>query len=525
MSGCIYDVIKKQNGERFAKSIRNYDNGIFDIPNIARIVKYAGRNAEPLMRYLIGMKNIKIIDNDKKETPFELLYRAGYRAEYADTLEKQNAIRKYFLPGEELCTFDDDERYQDYYIINAVRFDVDRIRREDFPCPRREDDYGTSVMSIQIAKKGGFISIKNRYNHSVENPDNTYGSNPDNIIEGLSASLKRYFNVDFSSALDELPGGYALFDDWIVKYNYEYRNVYFGPDFYVKWNTIYEIDKSCQIMMDYNIFNLHTKSFEKVAGRGDAFAEMFLEEIRDKKLQVRAHKKPNGIMRREIFADGMMLAATENGMITDLRMPKAYIICHGFLSRNKMLRTLEMPNAWCIGDFFLMENQSLQRVVLPQVKQVGDNFMSNNLSVEELRMPVVESVGCEFLARNERLDTLEMPRLQNASAFFLRDNISLRDLDLPMLKSVGDEFLRTNIMLENINLPNLRTAGNSFLENNNSLTVLDLPSLNKAGNCFMFSNERVKKINFPNLHEAGRYFLSSSIWAPNFIAANSVSGR
>ena len=29
MAKSMYDVIKKQNGERFAKAIRNYDNGIF----------------------------------------------------------------------------------------------------------------------------------------------------------------------------------------------------------------------------------------------------------------------------------------------------------------------------------------------------------------------------------------------------------------------------------------------------------------------------------------------------------------
>lgn len=48
----MYDIIKKQNGERFAKAVRNYDNGIFDVPNIDKIVKYAGRDAEPIMQYV-----------------------------------------------------------------------------------------------------------------------------------------------------------------------------------------------------------------------------------------------------------------------------------------------------------------------------------------------------------------------------------------------------------------------------------------------------------------------------------------
>ncbi|MBR6411679.1 MAG: hypothetical protein IKS41_00770 [Alphaproteobacteria bacterium] len=48
----VFEQIKKQNGERFAKAIRGYDNGIFDIPGIVDIVKYAGHEAEPIMEYL-----------------------------------------------------------------------------------------------------------------------------------------------------------------------------------------------------------------------------------------------------------------------------------------------------------------------------------------------------------------------------------------------------------------------------------------------------------------------------------------
>ena len=53
----VFERIKKQNGERFAKAIRSYDNGIFDIPGIVDIVKYAGREAEPIMNYLESLKN------------------------------------------------------------------------------------------------------------------------------------------------------------------------------------------------------------------------------------------------------------------------------------------------------------------------------------------------------------------------------------------------------------------------------------------------------------------------------------
>lgn len=253
----VFDIIKKQNGENFAKTIRNYDNGIFDIPDIVNIVKYSGRDAEPLLEYLESLKKIEIKDfKNKIETPFELLNRAGYSVEYADTLQKQNNIKKYFKSYEELCTFKDDTRYIRYYILNAVRYDVDKIIRENFTKPRREDDYGISVISIQILKTGGFVSIKNRYNHIVKNPDNTFGSNPDNIIDGLSASIQHYFNVDFSSRKLSLPGNYVFMNNKIIQFHTEQNNIYYGKDFYVKDGVLKEIDKNSKVMFDLYVLDL-----------------------------------------------------------------------------------------------------------------------------------------------------------------------------------------------------------------------------------------------------------------------------
>ena len=115
-----FDVIKKQNGETFAKAIRAYDNGIFDIPNIVKIVRYAGRASEPIMNFLVSLKDINIIQQGNYVPFEELLDKAGYNAYWADTLEKQNAIEKYFENDEKLCTFADNERYQKYYIVNLV---------------------------------------------------------------------------------------------------------------------------------------------------------------------------------------------------------------------------------------------------------------------------------------------------------------------------------------------------------------------------------------------------------------------
>lgn len=253
----VFNTIKKQNGETFAKAIRNYDNGIFDVENIDAIVKYAGRDAQPILWYLESLKDIKVDLKEaleKPKDPFSLLSEAWYTAEYADTLEKQNSIEKYFEPNEKLCTFNDRGRYKNYYIVNAVKKDVDNIKRKSFKHPAREDKYGRSVISIQMLKRGGFISIKNRYNHTVQSPDNTFWSNPDNIIKGLGNSLKEYFNVDFSSTEQELPNGFAVVNGKLIKYIYEINNVYFANKFYIKDGNIIT-PPSHHIMMDYFIYD------------------------------------------------------------------------------------------------------------------------------------------------------------------------------------------------------------------------------------------------------------------------------
>ena len=321
MAKSMYDIIKKQNGERFAKAIRNYDNGIFDVPDIDKIVRYAGHDAEPIMDYLVSLKQIKIQEMSVHMDPITLLDRAGYDAYIADTLEKQNAIRKYYARGEELCTFRDDDRFKKYYIINAVRKDVDKIKRGN--PPQRDDEYGTSVISIQVFKGGGFISIKNRYNHTVQNGDNTLNSNPDNIILGLSDAIKHHFHVDFSAQRVSLPSHYVLMNGQICRYNSEILNVYFGEDFYAKDGHVYEIDKNSEIMIGNGIlFDIRNKNFIDLTGSnsesdGRRFVMALNNAIQGKKITVQ--KNPLG--GRDILADGTQLMTVENGEIVNINLP------------------------------------------------------------------------------------------------------------------------------------------------------------------------------------------------------------
>ena len=93
----IYERIKRQNGEVFAQTLRDFDSGIFSIPGIVHILKYAGSSAEPIKELLASSKSSSVFDvAPSQENPFKLLQQAGYNAFVADTLKKQNSIQSYF---------------------------------------------------------------------------------------------------------------------------------------------------------------------------------------------------------------------------------------------------------------------------------------------------------------------------------------------------------------------------------------------------------------------------------------------
>ena len=413
----VYDQIKKQNGETFAQKIRAFDSTLFDIPDLVHILKYAGPYPEEAVDYLYSLKpKSKIKPN--RLNPLKLLEKAGYKAYVADTLQKQNAIRKYFAPGEELCTFKDAYRFQEYHIINAVKKNVNQIKRENFTHPQREDEYATSVISIQILKTGGFISIKNRYNHAVENPDNTYFSNPDNIIEGLSGALINYFKTDFTrfdNAYD-LAENYIVVNNQLVFYKDEIGNTYYGSHYYVKDGVIHEVNRDYQIMADNFIIDLKNKNISTPSRIHDSFISVMNAEIQEKKLTLTRDKENN----HYLFADNVQLMK-------------------------------------------INANHEITEVYLPTTKTVPDNFLQYNFSLKKFSAPFVSSIGNNFLYDNRKCDFLKIPKVHSIGADFLRNNDVLKTFSAPYLKKVGDCFLYLNENLKKFYAPRLVQKGGWFL--------------------------------------------------------------
>ena len=466
MTKSVYEQIKKQNGEAFARTIRDFDAGIFELPNIVKRLKYAGRDAEPIKELLSSFRRGYVAMDTVSKTPFELLKQAGYRAFYADNLKKQRSIAYLFAPGEGLCTFRDEDRFKLYHIIHCVKEGAENLKRSNFKDPKREDEYGRSVISIQISKEGGFIKITNRYNHTVENPDNTFNSNPDNIINGLTLSLKKYFNVEFASH-QKIPENFIMMNNSLVRYNFEKNNKYFGDGFYVKDGFIHEIDKDKELLIDCFVLNLKKKEVRPLVDfdvdsflfgldessylkRENPFVTVLEKELEGKKLQVKTLKKGT----KALYANNIKILETKDSALTYLHLRATQYLPADFLSYNTTLCT-----------FFA-----------PMVKEIGPRALNNNRYLKSLYLPRVQKIGSCFLEYNYNLTYLNAPLVEEIDNRVMRE-VKLKHLIAPCLKSIGtDSFIRDRD-LELFSAPWLQRASGGVLACNKRLTRLYAPNL------------------------------------------------
>ena len=197
-------IIKKYYGEKMSHLCRELFPTILETPGkLSEIILNTFEPSrllyEDLMRFnlklhfqnlIYGLYGVEDTDEPVTKTPEELLDEAGYILYECHSEKDIQSFKKYYAPGEALCTFHGG-RLERCHVFFAVKKNVDQIKREDFKCPHRQDEYGTSVISIQFSRGStNTISIKNRYNHRVENPDATFSNNLDNIILGLSDSFE-----------------------------------------------------------------------------------------------------------------------------------------------------------------------------------------------------------------------------------------------------------------------------------------------------------------------------------------------
>ena len=391
-----------------------------------------------------------------KKSPFELLSEAGYDLIECTSEKQIQSFKKYYKPNEELCTFHGG-RLDRCVVFWAVKRNANEIKRENFERPQREDEYGTSVMSIQFSRgKTSYVSIKNRYNHTVNNPDATYGNDLDRIIPGLTQSFnellsERGMELDSQNVEKfEIPGYTVASDGKYYKYNMEVNGVYFCPGNVIIDNgNVIKLDPEKQILIDYfiidrtkKIITLYDSSIE------DSFTEG-LEDI--EKIEVSKEKDEHGkkadnkiIKIYKNQTEPIEIKIDENNQIIEYTNEKITEIEHNFLRYNTALMEINLPNVVNIGNNFLCVNQRLTELSLPNVVDIGNNFLCVNQRLTELSLPNVVDIGDFFLRENQGLTELSLPNVVDIGNAFLLGNKALKKLSIPNKVNVDDDFFLLN---------------------------------------------------------------------------------
>ena len=425
------------------------------------------------------------------KTPEELMAEAGYDLFECYSEEDIQKYKKYYAPGEELCTFRGG-RLNSCRVFFAVKKNVDDIRREDFKNPTRQDEYGTSVISIQFEKDGtNTLSIKNRYNHMVNNPDATFSNNLDNIIPGLTDSFEKYKGIiqKYKNNSFEISNYVRANDGKYYKYNYEFYNIYYCPDNIIIDNfEVKKYDKSRYLIIDYFIIDM-SKDNKSISLYDRIIRDCFCDLIKEiTKIEIDNIDDGKKIKILGSNDEYLEISVDKNGKIISLKMDNVCEIEDAFLYENVSLRELYLPKLTTVGHNFLHRNKFLQELYAPNLTTVGNYFLYNNKSLKKLSLPKLTAAGMEFLVSNQFLQELYAPNLEKVGGYFLAMNGALKELSLPYLTTVGSDFLYCNNSLQELILRNLREIGANFLYCNNSLQELSLPNLQKVGDKFLFSN-------------------------------------
>lgn len=512
----VFNKIKKQNGEQFAQTLRNYHNGLLEIPDLEKIVRFAGRNAAPILpylMYLLASNDDTPIPTTTPQDPFDLLKQAGYNAFFADTLGKQNSIKGYFDKGELLCTFNDSARHQNYYIIHAVKDDVNNIKRANAGEEQRQDAYGTSVISIQIRKSGGFIKITNRYNHSVGSADNTFNSNPDNIIEGLSAALKAYFNVVFSAPKIQVPDDYILIGNQIFKYHEEANNIYYGDQAWVQGVIIHAVDRNKgDALFDGFLFDNKSKILKKIdPARADSFADDFNRDYGGNPA-LRVDKYGNLCLNNDT------LIGAEKSRIKSLRLPALKEMGNWCLGHASKLEFFEANAVTTMGSDCMHNAISLKSFEANTLKTMGDQCFYTLYSLKHFRANALETMGKNCLFDAATITHFEANALTSMGPECLCHSNALTHFEANALKTMMGHCLQYARALTSFFAPALVAMGEKCFHIAPKLTYFEAPALKIMGDECLRSAKALQHFQALALEKMGHHCLKHTASLKHFCA-------
>ena len=530
---CMSDdlkIIKKKYGEKMMHFIRENFSTLLDTPGLVSsvmldtfypthslyydLVSDSERNKFIEFIYSTLNKEEKpLVDTGK--SPKELMNERGYILKECTSELKIQMYKKYYQKGEELCTFYGG-RLNKARVFFAVKKNVNEIIRENFKNPEREDEYGTSVISIQFSKNGSnTLSIKNRYNHTVANPDATFSNDLDNIIPGLTKSFEDFYGIKqiYSQNNFHLDGYVRANDGKFYKYKTEINNVYFCADNIIidNFEPIF-YDKSRYLVLDYFIIDFKKKAiFSSFVKR---------EELPSKLGKIDYLERNKNTVLMSSNNKSVEFTFNENKEITRVKCENLDNLSSNFLCEIYNLDYLELKGTTKIKDYFLhlvhikslnmpdlvyasdmcLTSTSAAHINMPKLKYAKDNFLEK-IRAKKISFPSLVKVKNNFLFNSLSLEEIYLPKLKIAGENLLV-NTGLTKVKLPELVITKEKLLYHNNFLKRVYLPKLVKTESEFLTESLALEILIAPNLREIVGKFRPCSENIKEVYIPNLRSS-----------------------
>lgn len=538
--------IKKRYGEQFSHLCRDNFSKILSEPGVLfNIINNTFAPTRSLYQDIIDndlviefknfiyneydkIKQTNIIEEETKiESPYEILDKAGYELFECNTEEEIQSFKKWYKEDEVICTIKNGGRLNRCYVFFAVKKNAIDIKRENFTNPKREDEYSTSVLSIQFPKQGTCVpDIISRYNHTVRDPNGTYGCDLNKIAEGLEESFKKILeerglelNKTNKNEID-LPYYTVGPDGKYYRYNVEDNGIYYCENnVVIDHGNITKYDSEKYLIIDNFIVDLVNKQIYLYDDSGcDSFIKYF-DNINSIKVFKNGDCKDIIVSQPE--CEDVIITIDKHNSIIGYKNSNLEKIDNYFMWRCKNVKNIDIKNVKSIGKYFLEFNRELEQLDLSEVEEIGDGFLQTNMvlkilnarkvkiigngvlacnnNMEELYLPEVEKIGNSFMKLNDILHTLNAKKLRIIGSDVLRFNEAIEHLDLPEVLEIGGGFLETNEVLKTFNAPKVKIIGDCVFSNNREIEELYLPEVEIIGDKFLQNNSILKKINVKNV--------------------------
>ncbi len=463
-------ILKRAYGEKFAQLCRDYFPIIQEKEGLlSKLVlsSFAPSKVlyDDLIRFnetadfkdLIYDKYMESIDFDAPEyadstkSVEELLSEAGYVL-YPEckTMKELLSFKKYYTEDEMLCSFETyNKRLEGSRVWFIVKKDVENYKREDYPNPDREDDYSTSVLSIQVTKgKNPRLSIISRYNHSVPYPNSTYHNNLDMIAKGLTKAFCREFDVSITK----------------VKYP-----VFFKMPHYHKANDgkIYKSIKDfsantclCEnnyVLVEGEVFRFDPDMYV-LMGTGD------LIDAENKTIREPALPVPDDERKEIVEKYNSRLEKTAFAKSFD-KIKKIDFEGKPGKSKKVIIYPEDSDNRPGEVVLELDKSNNLVGITDPMIES-PKGYLNDNISLKRATFPNLKHINNDFLSKTYYLEQLDIDHVEKIDSFCLRDLESLQSVNAPNLVSIGNRVFEKFGKLKNFYAPKLKKVGKNSIGGN-----------------------------------------------------------